>query len=513
MNKRNILLLSILLIFIFFLASVIFSLLNLTNNNILFNVGINHINVSKKSKEDATKIMNGLINKKLKKTIKLEYNEEKSNYEKTLDLSVLNIDYHLLDTINSAYNYGRSKNIFFNNFDIAKNIFRARNFKLNISYDEKMLDKLLADISSNLPNKMVQSGYYIDNNNLILTKGNSGLTVDKSAFKNELMNYLKDLVSTDEVLQIPVKNTEPNSIDLERIHSEVFKEPKDAYFKKEPFEVFAEIVGVDFDVKKAQSKLEKNPNKAELSIPLKLTQPQTTLKNLNIDVFPDELASFSTKYDPSNKDRSTNLEIAASKIDHTILAPGDEFSYNKIVGERSISAGYKEAKVYQGGQVVDGLGGGICQISSTLYNAVVLANLKVTERFNHQFVTSYVSPGRDATVAYGTKDFKFVNNRTYPIRIDISINSGIAKVDIHGIKEKKEYMIEIETEMVSNIPFKTVYETDSSLESGSEKIKQRGVNGVIVNAYKILKERGSTVSKELLSKDTYNALNRIISKN
>ena len=214
MNKRNILLLSILLIFIFFLASVIFSLLNLTNNNILFNVGINHINVSKKSKEDATKIMSGLINKKLKKTIKLEYNKENGNYEKILDLSVLNIDYHLSDTINSAYNYGRSKNIFFNNFDIAKNIFRSRNFKLKISYDKKMLDNLLADISSNLPDKMIQSGYYIEKNNLILTKGSSGLTVDKDAFKNELMNYLKDLVSTEETIQIHVINTEPNLIYL-----------------------------------------------------------------------------------------------------------------------------------------------------------------------------------------------------------------------------------------------------------------------------------------------------------
>ena len=245
---------------------------------------------------------------------------------------------------------------------------------------------------------------------------------------------------------------------------------------------------------------------------MKYTNPKVKIKNLKIDVFPNQLSTFSTRFDESNKDRSTNLNIAASKIDGTILSPGEEFSYNKIVGERSIKAGYKEAKIYQGGQIIDGLGGGICQISSTLYNAVVCAGLEVTERYNHQFITSYVQPGRDATVAYGSKDFKFVNNRTYPIRIDVYISNGIAKVDIYGIKEKDEKVIDIDVETVSTIPYETKYQTDTSLPNGTEKLKQKGANGVIVKAYKIIKQNGITVSKELLSKDTYNPLEKIILK-
>ncbi len=122
------------------------------------------------------------------------------------------------------------------------------------------------------------------------------------------------------------------------------------------------------------------------------------------------LGSFTTKYDGTNTARTTNLKLAASKINETILSPGEEFSYNAIVGERTIAAGYKEAKVYSNGQVVDGLGGGICQISTTLFNAALYANLEITEIHNHQFVPSYVGAGRDATVVYGSKDFKFKNS-------------------------------------------------------------------------------------------------------
>lgn len=100
--------------------------------------------------------------------------------------------------------------------------------------------------------------------------------------------------------------------------------------------------------------------------------------------------------------------------------PGETFSYNQTVGERTIAAGYKEAGAYAGGKVVQDVGGGICQTSSTLYNAALLANLEIVDRSNHQFLTSYVDASRDATVAWGSIDFQFKNTRTYPIKIEAS---------------------------------------------------------------------------------------------
>lgn len=509
-NKKIIMI--IVIVFVFFILSVIFSLLNFGSADIISGISIGNVNVSGNSKENTIKVLDKLIIDREKKDINLEYIENDNKYEKKIDLSVLAITYNIESSVNKAYNIGRNGNIFKSNFDIIKTIIFKKNIDIDFTIDEKKLDNLISDISSNLPNKMIQSGYYIEGKDLIITKGVSGYIVDKEAFTHTLYSYINNLNDKSNSISIPVKYIEPEKIDIEKIHSEVYKEAKNAYFEENPFKVTAEVRGVDFDLKKAKGFLEENNNNTEFTIQLKYTEPEIKLKNLKIDVFPNLLSSFSTRFDEDNKERSNNLNIAASKIDGTILAPGAEFSYNRVVGERSISAGYKEAKIYQGGKVIDGLGGGICQISSTLYNAVVCANLDVTERYNHQFITSYVQPGRDATVAYGSKDFKFKNNRTYPIRIDVYITSGIAKVDIYGIKEKADKEIDIDVETISTIPYETKYQTDSSLPSNTEKLKQRGANGVIVKAYKLVKKNGITISKSLLSKDSYIPLDKIILK-
>ena len=160
--------------------------------------------------------------------------------------------------------------------------------------------------------------------------------------------------------------------------------------------------------------------------------------------------------------------------------PGEVFSYNQVVGERTIAAGYKEAPIYVSGEVVDGLGGGICQVTTTLYNAVVLANLEIVERSNHQFVPSYAKASRDATVVYGSIDFKFKNNRNYPIKILCSVSNGVVNFAIYGLKTADDYEVEITSRITSQ----------TSNYTNSE-------------AYKILKKNGQVVSQTLLSRDTY----------
>ena len=162
--------------------------------------------------------------------------------------------------------------------------------------------------------------------------------------------------------------------------------------------------------------------------------------------------------------------------------------------------------------MVDGIGGGICQVSTTLYNSVLLANLEVNDRSNHMFLTGYVPAGRDATVNYGTIDFVFTNNRKYPIKIVCSAKNGISKFEIFGIQEEVEYEVVIESRVIRSIPYTTKYIEDSSLESGRERLEQSGANGCISEAYKVLKLNGIVVSRTLLSKDTYNAKQKIVRK-
>lgn len=160
--------------------------------------------------------------------------------------------------------------------------------------------------------------------------------------------------------------------------------------------------------------------------------------------------------------------------------PGETFSFNTVVGKRTIEAGYKDAPIYQDGKVVDGLAGGICQISTTLYNAVLFANLDIVERRNHQFVPSYASAGRDATVVYGSIDFKFKNTRSYPIKIVCSVSGGIVKFELFGLREQNEWEVEISSKVIST--------TATSIKSVT---------------YKTVKQNGEVITSGIINRDTY----------
>ena len=410
---------------------MIFSLINIGNSNILNGISINGIDISGMSKEDAFSCISKIITNKINNNIIILSDDS----ETTTTFDFLEVNYDINSSINKAFNIGRSGNIFENNFEILKLIFNKKNIDLELKLNENNLKTLINEISANLPNKVIQSTYYIENNNLIITKGSNGDIVENSIFTQELYNILNNLSSLNNCINVPTKNINPDEIDIDKIYNEIHKEAQNAYYEKEPFKVYSQINGVSFDKENAKNLLKNEQN--EYVIELKYTYPEITINDLNIDIFKDTLSFFTTKYDISNKDRSTNLELAASKINGTIISPGEEFSYNKTVGARTISAGYKEAKIYSNGQVVDGIGGGICQISSTLYNSVIFANLDVTERYNHQFLTSYVSQGRDATVVYGVKDFKFKNNRSLPIKIEMNVRNGIVSCSILRNKRRK----------------------------------------------------------------------------
>ncbi len=508
MSKKKIILITFFTtILVSFFILTIFTIIKMGNSKIAKNITINNIDVSGLTKEQAKQKIDEIIQNK--NTINLKYNDE---YKTTIYYSNLEINYDTSSAINKAYNIGKTGNIFENDFNFLILLFKNININIDTTFNTENYDTILFDLSANLPDKMVQTNYYIEDEELIITKGTSGNVVDTDKFSELLNQFLSDISSDNTDIQIPVKQEFPNDIDISKIHSEIYQEVQDAYYETNPFKVHPEIIGIDFDLENAKNQISENPDETEYIIDLDCTYPKTTIENLDIDIFPDLLSSFSTKYDASKKDRSTNLQIATDKIDGTIIAPGKQFSYNKIVGARTIAAGYKEAKVYSNGEVVDGIGGGICQISSTLYDAAVFANLDITERYNHQFLTSYVPAGRDATVAYGSKDLKFVNNRTYPIKIVATVNSGIVKIEIYGIKEDDDMNVSFDVETVSNIPYNIKYVDDSSLENGTEKIKQLGANGIIVNTYKIVTKNNIIVSKELISKDTYNAMDRIILK-
>ena len=517
-NKKVIIICSIIaIIIVIAILSTIFALINSKNEKMLNGISINGISVSGKDKDEVKEILSEKI--EAKKTedlvVKLDAKtEEGAEYKGVISFEQLQLNYKLDEAIEKAYNIGRDSNIFVNNFNIVKTFFAKNNIEIPYEYNEEELNKQIDTINGQIPGAVIESSYDIDEDKkeLVITKGKEGLEVDPELLKQEVENEVKNVESGKKEINLSTKNKEPNQINLDKIYSEIHTEPQNAYYTQNPFTLYPHVDGIDFAISMEEAKKILEENKEEYIIPLKITHPEITTDKIGSEGFPDLLAEFSTNYNPGAKDRTTNLRLASNKINNTVVLPGETFSYNKVVGKRTTEAGYKEAPSYAGGKVVNDIGGGICQITSTLYNAVVLANLDIVSRSNHQFVPSYVKAGRDATVVYGAIDFKFKNTRKYPIKIKSTVSGGVARVQIYGMKEETEYEVKIETKITGSIPMKTVYEDDPTLEKGKEKVEQKGHNGTYSEAYKVVYLNGKVVSRTLLSKDKYNQMSTIIKR-
>lgn len=507
-NLKKLLIFGITLIIVL-CFSTIFALTTSLSNKVISRVSVNGVNVSNLTIDEAYQKLNNELTKQKEKNIVLKYEE----YETTVSLEQLEVQYKTDEAVNKAYKLGRDNNILISNFQIISNLLFGNKIEQQIEINEKELDKAISDIEVKIPNAVVQSSYYIEDEQLIITKGKAGLQLKKEELKEILITAIKEQINgTDlEVIQLPIENKDPEKINIENIYEEIYKDAQDAYYDEENKKLHKEENGVDFAISKEEAIKIIEEDKEEYTIPLKIIKPETTVTDLaEKDFFPNLLAKFTTRYDETAENRANNIRLSSEKINETILMPDEEFSYNKIVGERTIKAGYKEASVYMGGKVVPGIGGGICQVSSTLYNAVLLANLEITERRNHYFITAYVSPSRDATVSYGSIDFKFKNTRTYPVKIQCVSKNGICQVFIYGMEEDIEYEVEIQDKVTEVIPYTTQTIKTNELAKGETEIVQKGVDGYKSEAYRILKLNGKVISKTLLSKDSYNPLQEVI---
>ena len=497
---------AIILIVALTFCSTIFALVNINNEKIISGVAISGVDVSGLSKEEATAKITEIYQQKKDKEIDVKYED----YETTLNPTLMEVNYEVEKAVEEAVLLGKEDNIFINNYKILFTLIKHKDINVNMTLNEEVTKQAIEDIGVNLPGVIIESSHDIEEDELIITRGKAGIVVNTEELLKEVKENLNDVNKKEYCIVIPVEHKEPEPIDIDKIHEEIYTETKDAYYTKDPFAIYPEVEGIDFDVEVAKEQLKEE--KEEYIIKLIITKPKITIDQIGAEAFPDQLATFTTRYDVSDVNRTTNLEIACQKINGKVVLAGETFSYNKALGPRTAAAGYRNGKIYSGGEVVDGIGGGICQISSTLYNTVLMSNLEIVERRNHQFVTSYLPAGRDATVVYGVTDFQFKNTRQYPVRIIASARNGIATVSMYGIKEENEYTFSFNTKTVASIPFTTKYEEDGTLATGTEKVRQKGANGLKTETYMTKMLNGKVISTTLLSKDTYDAMARIVIK-
>ena len=292
-----------------------FTIINSKNDNIINGISIKGIDVSGLSKEEAKQKISEYINSSIPDEIKLKHND----FEVALSTSQLSIYFNTDEAIEIAYQFGKSGNIFQNNLTILQALLAKIDIDPGFSIDENQLKTSLHDISNKLPDKVIESSYYIDNNNLILTKGSEGYTIKIDETANYIINNINNLNIKNNTLEIITEKQYPSKIDLDSIYNQLYKKPVDAYYTQNPYTVYPSEEGLDLAISLDEAKNLLVNEQNEYSIPLKTLYPNITTNMIGTEAFPDLLSEFSTKYDARNRNRTTNLVLASNKINGTVL--------------------------------------------------------------------------------------------------------------------------------------------------------------------------------------------------
>lgn len=503
-NKKIIIVLVILLIV---LISAICIATNILKDKILANVYVGDVNIGMQTKESAKDMIINQAQVLENSSITLTLNGESITY--TAKELGLNEEETINTTLESAYEYGRDGNFFGNTANLIKSYFKDNYVLLTLEFDEEKLNSAIEKLTMDNEAVARDDSYEISGDKIYIYKGHNGNKVDFELAKNYISTaILNDVTSVN----IPTIDANREKIDLEKLYDEIYVAPKDAsYISGENFEVIVDVPGVYFDLAAAKEAYENVGDGTGFVIEVKSIESAITVADLENELFENVLATFSNTYDQTVTGRVQNLKVAAERCNDTILYPGDEFSYNKALGTRTVANGFAPGHSFAGGKVVTTIGGGICQVSSALYNIVLMADLEVTNRVAHGMYVEYVEPSLDATVVDGAIDFKFKNNRKYPVKIGAKAENGVVTVTLYGIREENEPIIEIESVTLETIPYTTVKENDSTMKKGTTEVVQDPVNGYVSEAYRIEKDvEGNIISRTLISKDRYTPTNEII---
>lgn len=516
-NPKHIVFIVLLIAVCLLLAvSSIYSITTLAYSKSYSGISVNNQNVGKMTKEEIlSKLKENYSDKVNNSKIVLKYKSAK----KEISFAEIGVKYDLEKAVNEIMNIGREGNILNRLSKISEVKKTGTTIDLNYSYDSNMLKSIIDEFNKETIINVKDVDLKIENSKVTLITGHAGEQIDA----DDIYKAIEESIKSGSGMEYEVKNiiTQPSAINVDDIYNKVCAEPIDAKATLDDnnkLSVVPHSEGRSID--KAElasiiSEIEKKPD-TERVLPVKFVTPKITTSLFNANLFKDTLSTYSTKFSTGNKNdanRAVNIKLASSKISGKILLPGDIFSFNDVVGPRTAEKGYQIAKVYQSGKIVDDIGGGICQVSTTLYNSILNADLETVTRRNHMFTVGYVPRGQDAAVSYGSTDFKFKNNTSMPIKILVNVTSDNRVVfSILGTNENPNKTIEITNVQVSTTPAPVKYVNDPNLPEGTTKVVDSGKTGYVVDTYKTVKINGEVVSKTKIHRSTYTTLAKTIKK-
>lgn len=364
-------------------------------------------------------------------------------------------------------------------WDIEKAVSKAQSsgeaqIPLELALDKDYVMDQLQSFFDSLGGVYVPSGYWLEGDSpdvehqigpcqtLVLNKGSAGFLVDlQDVFDQIIRAYAQEefRVTMESLGEL----REPKGLDLEQISDQVSVDAENPSIDKQTLEVIPGKMGYGFDLETAAALLEEANPGDTVRIQMEFAEPSVSEEDA---WFQDTLGYCKTEY-TDNENRNENLRLACAMLDGKILQPGETLSYNDTLGKRTTEAGYKPAPAYSGTELVDEVGGGICQVSSTLYLSSLFAELTIVERKNHGYPASYIPLGLDATVNWGTTDLKIRNDYDLPVKILAEVSDGYVKVRIMGV-ELRDYYVKMEYRVDDHPSYAAAYRCRYDRETDEE---------------------------------------------
>lgn len=301
----------------------------------------------------------------------------------------------------------------------------------------------LLDIDSTL-----QTTYQEKDGQLVFTMGTTGEATDEMALTEEITAALEG-GDYETVITCPMTSGTVEPLDMDAVYQKVHKKVADASLDpRHGYRLVKSVRGVDFDKEAAREAVKGLEEGATAAVDLVYTEPKITTRDMKKHLFRDLLASHTTRVG-GTAGRIANIRLAAAKCNGTILLPGETFSFNKTVGEQKAETGFHKASAIQGRKIIQAYGGGICQVSTTLFISALYAGLEIPERWCHNYVSTYAKPGMDAAVAWSELDFQIKNDQKYPIKLKVHYANGSLTTAIWGAKTEKP-RVKIDTKVLSS---------------------------------------------------------------
>ena len=495
-------------------------------DKMLPNITIMGVNIGGMTKDEATIAMNQAFDSVYaQSSMQIRLLEHST----TLTADAAGIKLDAAAAADAAYSYGRTGSFLQKRADRkqAEKSGIAMDYTDYMRFDTDAIRAELDKLAANYSTILVQSGYELKGQQpvltedpaeneqpqtLVITMGTPGYDMDLDALQQQIIDaYKKQTFKVEYDCNI----ANPTAPDMDAIFTELNIAPVDAVMDPKTFEVSAHSYGYTFDLDSCKQFVSTAEFGQSFEVPFTRVEPQTRKETLDAILFKDTLAQY-TAYNGSSTARNNNLKLACAAVNGKVLLPGEVFDYNATLGERTKEKGYMEAATYINGDTIMDIGGGICQVSSTIYYCALLSDMEIVTRYNHGYISSYVPYGMDATVSWGGPEFRFKNTSDYPIRIEATSNYGNVTVKLVGT-DTKDYYVRMEYEVLETTPYEVVYQgfapdNDKGFKDGDQVVSP--YTGYKVETYRIKydKETGRRISKKLEAVNIYAKRDQVICK-